>query len=142
MEHSETVTAGKRALKSLKDARASLSSARNWGVVDTLGGGLISGYMKYGDIKNSKKQVEKAEYELQIFSNMLDHMDIPNKLGLEIDGFIELVDLLRDNFLVDLIVQNRTKETIAELDKTISITEQILNELLREDVINYFKNNN
>jgi hypothetical protein len=142
IEYSEIVTTGKRALKSLKDARASLDSARKWGVVDTVGGGLLSGWIKYGNIKDSKKQIEKAEHELQIFSNMLDHVSIPNELDIKIDGFIELIDLLRDNFLVDLIVQDHIRETIARLDEAISVTEQILNKLLLEDMVNYFKKNN
>ena len=37
----EAINAGKRAKASLNEARNKLNSAKNWGIFDILGGGLI-----------------------------------------------------------------------------------------------------
>jgi hypothetical protein len=58
--HSDIIIAGENALVSLKDARDFLGHARNWGVVDIFGGGLLSSCMKYGDIREYRKKVKKA----------------------------------------------------------------------------------
>ena len=46
-ERNEAILAGERALDSLRAARDELNSAGNWGIVDLLGGGLISGLVKH-----------------------------------------------------------------------------------------------
>ena len=52
----EAIVAGERALQSLKEAKSSLGSARNWGLFDLFGGRTISELMKHvkiGDAKSS-----------------------------------------------------------------------------------------
>ena len=41
-EKREAVEAGKRALRSLREAEEQLNSAKNWGLWDMFGGGVIS----------------------------------------------------------------------------------------------------
>lgn len=41
-EKREAVEAGKRALRSLRDAEEQLNSAKNWGLWDMFGGGFLS----------------------------------------------------------------------------------------------------
>lgn len=45
-ERQEAIDAGNRALFSLRAAQGQLNSAKNWGVVDLLGGGLITSIIK------------------------------------------------------------------------------------------------
>ena len=54
----EARAAGERALDCLYAARDQLSSARNWGVVDLLGGGLISGLMKHSKLENAEAEID------------------------------------------------------------------------------------
>ena len=139
INYSETIIVGKQALEHLKQASASLSNARNWGVVDTLGGGLLSGWMKYSDIKDYEKQIHKAKQKLQTFSAKLNNPEIVKNPDIKTDSFIELVDLFKDNILVDLIVQGHIKEAKTQLNETISTIEQILSELLCKKVTDQFK---
>ena len=138
---SDVFVAGKSALASLKDARDFLEHARNWGVVDLLSGGLIPSCMKYSDIKEYKKKVKKAELELRKFSDRLECVGLLDELDIEFDGILKTIDLLRDNIWVDYIVQCHIKEAISRLDETIATMERLLSELLREDMIDYFKGN-
>ena len=45
-EKYEAIQAGERALVSLREAQNQLNSAKNWGVVDLLGGGLFTDLIK------------------------------------------------------------------------------------------------
>ena len=45
-EKREAVKAGERALASLKSAKSKLDEAKSWGVVDILGGGIVSSLIK------------------------------------------------------------------------------------------------
>lgn len=64
-EISEAIRAGERARQSLTDARVKLDSAGNWGLLDILGGGLISGLMKHSRINDASQYVEQAKYDLK-----------------------------------------------------------------------------
>ena len=139
IKYSEEVFVGKRALELLKEAKESLSSAKNWGLMDMVGGGFSSGYMKYGNLKDYRKLAEKAEAELQKFGRMLDATNLFNDLDPQIDGFEKFVDLWQDNFLIDYYAQGQIRKTIERLDETISAVEQLLSELLYEDTIDHFR---
>lgn len=140
INYSDAAIVGKRALKLLKDARESLGSARNWGLVDMIGGGLSSGWMKYGNLKDYRKLAGQAEVELQQFGRMLDAANLFDDLDTRIDGFTKFIDLWQDNYLIDFYAQGHIKKAIERLDETISVVERLLGELLYEDTISYFKN--
>ena len=76
---------------------------------------------------------------MQKFGRMLDAAKPFDDLGTQIDGFVKFVDLWQDNYLIDLYTQGRIKETMARLDETISVVEQLLGELLYEDTVDHFR---
>ena len=70
-EKREAVKAGERALASLKSAKSKLDEAKSWGVVDILGGGIVSfadwfmdstfaDFVMQDRINNARDQVNKA----------------------------------------------------------------------------------
>ena len=67
----EAITAGERARMSLQTAHDKLGSARNWGIVDILGGGLISGLMKHSRVNDASYHVEQAKRNLLSFQQEL-----------------------------------------------------------------------
>ena len=138
---SDVIVAGKGALASLKDAKAFLEHARNWGVVDLLGGDLISSCMKYSDIKKYERKVKKADLELRAFSDGLECVGLLDELDTKFDGALKIIDLLRDNIWADYVAQCRIEEAISRLNETIAAMERVLSELLREDMIDYFRGN-
>jgi len=66
-ETQEALNAGNQALRSLYAAREKLGSARNWGIYDMLGGGLISTMIKHSKMEDASELMEQAKQNLQIF---------------------------------------------------------------------------
>ena len=131
----EAIDAGNRALISLRDAKAYLNSARNWGIWDMIGGGLLSGLMKRAKIRDAQDQINRARQDLQTFTRELDDIQMFGQMDIEINDFIGFADLLWDNFLVDWMMQDRINNARAQLDEVISRVEQILNRLHQESAV-------
>ena len=125
----EALDAGNRALDSLKNAKSCLDSARNWGIWDMLGGGLLSGLMKRARISDAQEQIDRARRDLQIFTRELDDVRMSDQINIEINDFIGFADLLWDNFLVDWMMQDRINSARAELNEVIARVEQIVRRL-------------
>ena len=60
-EMQEAIDAGESALRSLKEARESLGSARGWGLLDIFGGGTISGLVKHMKVTDARNSLDKAK---------------------------------------------------------------------------------
>ena len=83
IEIREAIEAGERALVSLQDARESLGSARNWGLLDLLGGRSISGLVKHVKVDNARQSLNRAKADLNRFSKELS--DVRDLQGLNIE---------------------------------------------------------
>ena len=70
-ERQEAIDAGNKALQSLYAAQNDLNSAKNWGIVDLLGGGMITSLIKHSKMNNAQSHMEQAKYDLQKFSKEL-----------------------------------------------------------------------
>ena len=60
-EKREAVKAGERALASLKSAKSKLDEAKSWGVVDILGGGIVSSLIKRSKMDDANAYMEQAK---------------------------------------------------------------------------------
>lgn len=66
-EIQEAIMAGDRALRSLRTASEKLNSAKNWGIVDLLGGGLITDLIKHSKMRDASRYLDEARYDLKRF---------------------------------------------------------------------------
>ena len=130
----EALDAGNRALGSLKSAKACLDSARNWGIFDMLGGGLLSGLMKRSKINDAQNLMDRAKQDLQRFTRELGDVHMSGQLNVEINDFIGFADLLWDNFLVDWMMQDRINHARSQVNEVIGRVEQIVSRLQYETV--------
>lgn len=96
--------AGQRALASLREAKKSLDSARNWGFVDILGGGLITSLVKHSRMDDASEAIERAQTDLEAFARALRGVSGVTGVRLERDGVLEAFDVLLDNSISDLFV--------------------------------------
>ena len=74
IEIREAIEAGERALVSLQDARESLGSARNWGLLDMFGGRSISGLVKHVKIDKARQSLNRAKADLNRFIDILPRL--------------------------------------------------------------------
>lgn len=91
-EKREAVEAGKRALRSLREAEEQLNSAKNWGLWDMFGGGFISTMVKQSKMDRAKQSMEQAKYDLRNFSRELNDVNIACHLDIETGDFISFAD--------------------------------------------------
>ena len=123
VEVREAREAGVRALNSLRLAQRYLTKAGNWGIVDILGGGVISSLIKHSRISEAQACVQQAEADLDTFRRELADIRVPD---LQIGGFLTFADFFFDGLLSDLIVQSRIREAIARLDDACRQVEDVL----------------
>ena len=122
----EARAAGIRALNSLRRAQKSLDSARNWGIFDLFGGGMISGLMKHSRLSDAQQCIEQARYDLQAFRDELMDVNLPN---IPMDDFLTFADFFFDGFLADFMVQRRINQTRGQVENACRQVEDILRRL-------------
>ena len=125
-EIAEAITAGERALSSLAAAEKSLSSAKNWGIVDLLGGGMLTTFIKRSHMKDASAYLEEARENLRIFRSELSDVDTLDDALLDRSVFLSFADYFFDGFVADFLVQSRIQETRRKIAQTSSAIRRIL----------------
>ncbi len=128
-EIQEAIYAGERALSSLKKARDKLNSARNWGVLDILGGNLVTGLMKHAKVSDADIYVEQAKRDMQRFQNELRDIQDLNSMNIQINEFLVFADFFWDGVIADVVVQSRINEARRKIEDAIYRTENVLRRL-------------
>ncbi|MBR5572645.1 MAG: hypothetical protein IKV99_08445 [Oscillospiraceae bacterium] len=118
LERREAIEAGERALQSLNAARAALHGARNWGIVDMLGGGIISTMLKRSRMQEANAAMEKAKSDLEQFRDELEDVNIQLATG----DFLGFADYFFDGLIFDAVAQKRIGDASVQVDR---ITEQV-----------------
>ena len=127
----EAVEAGERALRSLKEAKRSLGSARGWGIIDMFGGRGVSGLLKHVKIGDARSSLNRAKDDLDLFRRELyDVRDIQG-LDIEVGNFLTFADFFFDGFLADVMVQSRIRKAQRKIDDAIDRVEELLEKLRR-----------
>lgn len=125
----EAIRAGDKALISLRLAQEKLSSAKNWGILDILGGGLITNMVKHSKINDASSYLKEAKDNLRVFQRELK--DIPDFTALEIDigSFLSFADFFFDGLIADYMVQTKISDAKDKIDEAIIRVESLLREL-------------
>ena len=108
-EKDEAIRAGERALGSLSEALRELEGARTWGVIDMLGGSFLSSVIKRGRMNHAQESLNRSDRELETFSRELRDVESIAHINVSTHDILGLADLFYENFLVDLLMQNRIK---------------------------------
>ncbi len=125
-ERQEAIDAGNKALSSLYAARKHLDSAKNWGIMDMIGGGLISTMIKRSKMDDAKSDMEQAKFDLMVFSNELRDVSSQFDLDIDTDDFLSFADFFFDNFFVDMMVQEKINNARYQVDDAIARVEHIM----------------
>jgi hypothetical protein len=131
LEIREAIEAGERALRSLRDARNSLSSARGWGMIDMFGGNGLSGLIKHVKIGDAKSSLNRAKADLARFGRELSDVREIQGLDIEIGDFLTFADFFFDGFLADIMVQSKIRQARDKIDDAIDRVEALLARLRR-----------
>ena len=113
----EAIDAADAALKHLGNAADMLDDAGRWGIVDMIGGGLITTMLKHRKISDAQDEIDEAKRALRIFGKELDDVDEATGLNVELGSGLQFADIFFDGVLADWIAQNkidRAKQQVAD----------------------------
>lgn len=139
-EIDEAIAAGSRALACANEVADSLSSAKNWGILDVMGGGLFTDIAKHSHLDDAQRKVEQLQVELRRFNTELaDVSAIHVDAQVSVDGFLRFADYFFDNLFTDLAVMDRISQsrdqvcaTISQIEDTISRLNRMMDEHQKE----------
>ena len=125
----EAMQAGQEALNYLNQAKDCLNSAGNWGIVDMLGGGLLTTMIKRSKMKDADAVMQEARQALKRFQKEL--MDVENipEFHIEMGDFLAFADYFFDGIIADVMVQSRINDARRQVDNAIRKVEYIMNQL-------------
>ncbi|MEE1209581.1 MAG: hypothetical protein U0K60_06020, partial [Parafannyhessea umbonata] len=121
--------AGTRALQSLDEAADQLDSARNWGLLDILGGGILTSLVKRSRLDGASEAVERAQRDLEAFARELRDCSGVTGVDLRRSDMLELFDIAFDNSITDLFVQSRIEDAREDVRRARARVQAILAEL-------------
>lgn len=128
-EINEALQAGQEALRCLKEAKDCLGSAGNWGIVDMLGGGMLTTFMKRSKMKDADSLMQEARSALRRFQKEVMDVDTIPEFHIETGDFLAFADYFFDGFLADVMVQSRISDAKRQVDNAIRKVEYIMNQL-------------
>lgn len=123
-ELEEAIDTGQQATQALAEVEKSLSSAQSWGIVDLLGGGLITTAIKHSHIGSAHGQINQAQQLLRNFQTELADVQKTNS-SINIGLLSTMADFLLDGLLFDWIVQsqiNNAQDRTRQLQQKIRST--------------------
>lgn len=106
----EALSAGRRAETGLSQVLDSLDSARDWGVWDMVGGGLLSTAMKHerlDDAQDGLRQVQRALSDFRTELADVGDIQVPD---ISIGSFATFADYFLDGLFVDWYVQSNIRD--------------------------------
>ncbi len=112
----EAKLAGQEALDCLNRAAESLKSAGNWGIVDMLGGGLISTFVKHSKMNDANVLVQQARSALKRFQKELTDVENVAEFHIETGDFLSFADYFFDGIIADWLVQSRINEARTQVE--------------------------
>ncbi len=102
-------------ISELDVAEKQLSSARNWGFLDVLGGGLIVDLIKHSKLSNAKSSMDRVNYLLQELKRVLGGISMPGDYSMNVGGFATFADFFFDSGIVDVYMTAKIMSSLNEV---------------------------
>lgn len=129
--YEEVLSAGREALAALEDAADSLDSAKRWGIVDILGGGLVTSVVKHARLGDANRALADARVALARFSGELADSRELCGLNAYVDSWNAFFDIAWDNVLSDIVVQKEISDAAERVDDAIDKVKEAVRRLER-----------
>ena len=99
----------------LDTAERQLSSARNWGFLDVLGGGLIVDLIKHSKLSNAKSSMDRVNWLLQELKRVLGGISMPGDYSMNVGGLATFADFFFDSGIVDVYMTAKIMSSLNEV---------------------------
>lgn len=115
----EAMEAADEALRCLHAAQERLNSARNWGIYDILGGGMLATMVKRSRMSDAQQELAQAKAALRRFAGELRDVGETLDSGLGTGDFLAFADYFFDGAVADWLVQSRISDARRQVDDAI-----------------------
>lgn len=122
----EALEAGNDAIRTARRVQSSLSSARNWGAWDMLGGGLVTTMVKHSHLDSAQDQVNVLQQRLRTFRTELVDIDFQEEVQIQIDGFLRFADFFWDGIFADWMVQEKIHDSQNQVNEVLSKVNSVM----------------
>ena len=102
-------------ISELDQAERHLSSARNWGFLDVLGGGFIVDLIKHSKLNNAKISMDRVNYLLQELKRVLGGISMADNYSMNVGGFETVADFFFDSGIVDVYMTAKIMSSLNEV---------------------------
>ena len=102
-------------ISELDQAERHLSSARNWGFLDVLGGGFIVDLIKHSKLSNAKVSMDRVNYLLQELRRVLGGISMPGDYSMNVGGIATFADFFFDSGIVDVYMTAKIMSSLNEV---------------------------
>ena len=113
----EAINITNQILEYVEQAERSLSSARNWGFFDVLGGGFIVDMIKHHKLSKARYSMDSVNYLMQRLQQVLGSLQLPADYRMQIGEFATFADFFFDGVFADIYMQGKIMQSLDEVRK-------------------------
>lgn len=106
----------------VEQAEKKFTSARNWGIVDLLGGGLITDLIKHSQLGSASNTMNQISDLLGDLQRELQDIDIPTDYRMQMGGFATFADFVFDGTLADAWMESKI---VSSLDQVRQLRQRL-----------------
>ncbi|WP_052339286.1 hypothetical protein [Gorillibacterium massiliense] len=128
-ELQEAAKAGRTVLADLNSAIESLSSAKDWGTYDMLGGGAIATYAKRSRIDDAMNNLAHARQSMRDFQKELKDVQLQLTVDLSTGEYLRFSDYFFDGFITDWMVQKRIDNNLDQIEGNAAEIRRLVGQL-------------
>lgn len=125
-EIQEAIQAGLAAQRALEEMSGDLSGAKNWGVWDMVGGGIMATFAKHGCLDDAQDAAYEARRALSRFRTELADVSSEQVPDVELGDFAVFADYFFDGLFADLFVQSRIREAQEQVEAVTQRVERLI----------------
>ncbi|MDO4940222.1 MAG: hypothetical protein Q4E33_00845 [Erysipelotrichaceae bacterium] len=127
----EAILVGEKTLTIIDNILENLQSAKNWGIFDMLSNGsLFSSIFKHSKLDSAQNKMEELKYMLNNFNKELNDVIVYcNVSYVNFDEFTKFVDILFDNFFIDIYAFSRISDSKKQIEQLRKDVIDVLNKL-------------
>ncbi|MBP3915726.1 hypothetical protein [Clostridium sp.] len=124
----EVYEVGKKLIREVSYAKDELKNAKNWGILDIVGGDMMSSIVKHNKIKKANDKFYKIKELISSFNKELGDIKLNN---ISFSTITVTLDLFLDNIFTDISVQNKINDALNSIEEVKIKVERVMNELQR-----------
>ena len=104
-----------RLLPLIGEAERQFSSARNWGFLDMLGGGLLTDIIKHSKLNRASGCMNEINYLLRDLERELKDIQFTTDYSMNTRTFSTFADFLFDGILADTYMQSKIMSSLDQV---------------------------